>query len=129
MERSKDLILLDSNIVIYLCVPKLGEKIAAQLQDSRIHTCNIIIAEVLGYKAIEGVDAKYFEELFLTMKNHLLDDAITAKGIELRRSICIELPDSIIASTALVEDLTLWTHNTEDFEKVPNLRLFDPVAA
>ena len=121
MERSKDLILLDSNIVIYLCVPKLGEKIAAQLQDSRIHTCNIIIAEVLGYKAIEGVDAKYFEELFLTMKNHLLDDAITAKGIE--------LPDSIIASTALVEDLTLWTHNTEDFEKVPNLRLFDPVAA
>jgi len=123
------LILLDSNILIYLRDPALGEKIAAQLQDSRIHTCNIIIAEVLGYKAIEDVDAKYFEELFSTMKNHLLDDTITSKVIELRRTVTIELPDSIIAATALTEDLILWTHNTEDFEKIPSLRLFDPIVS
>jgi toxin FitB len=122
------LTLLDSNILIYLRDPELGEKIATQLQGERIHTCNIIIAEVLGYQAIEDGDGQYFEALFSTMKNHLLDDRITTKVIELRRTFNIELPDSIIAATALAENLTLWTHNTKDFEEIPNLRLFDPVA-
>ena len=121
------MILLDSNIIIYLRDPKLGERIAAQLQDSRLHTCNIIIAEVLGYKDIDNTDARYFKDLFTTMKNHAFDDAITSKVIELRRAVSIELPDSIIAATALINDLTLLTHNTKDFEKIPNLRLFDPI--
>lgn len=123
------MILLDSNILIYLRNPKLGERIAEQLQDSRLHTCNIVIAEVLGYKDINNTDAQYFEDLFITMKNHAFDDVITSKVIELRRTVNIELPDSIIAATALINNLVLWTHNTEDFEKVPDLRLFDPVVS
>ncbi len=129
MERIKDLILLDSNIIIYLRDPVLGEKIVAQLQDSRLHTCNIVISEVLGYKYIDNKDAGYFEDLFVSMKNHSFDDAITTKVIEIRRMVNVELPDTIIAATALVNDLTLWTHNIEDFEKIPNLRLFDPVVS
>jgi tRNA(fMet)-specific endonuclease VapC len=31
----------------------------------------------------------------------------------------------MIASVALVHDLTLVTHNTSDFQNVPNLRLED----
>jgi predicted nucleic acid-binding protein len=127
--RSKDLILLDSNILIYLRDPKLSERIAVQLHDSRLHTCNIVIAEVLGYKDIDNRDARYFEDLFAAMKNHAFDDAIISKVIEIRRTVNIGLPDSIIAATALVNDLTLWTHNTEDFEKIPKLRLFDPVVS
>lgn len=123
------MILLDSNILIYLRSPKLGEKIAAQLHNSRLHTCNIVIAEVLGYKGINSTDAQYFEDLFATMKNQAFDDVVTNKVIEIRRTVNIELPDSIIAATALVNDLTLWTHNIEDFEKIPKLRLFDPVVA
>jgi predicted nucleic acid-binding protein len=129
VERSQALILLDSNILIYLRDPELGEKIAAQLHDARLHTCNIVIAEVLGYKDIDDTDARYFKDLFVTIKNHVFDDAVTNKVIEIRRTVNVELPDSIIAATALVNDLTLWTHNTEDFEKIPNLRLFDPVVA
>jgi len=33
--------------------------------------------------------------------------------------------DLMIASTALVHDLTLVTHNTQDFKNVPGLRLED----
>jgi predicted nucleic acid-binding protein len=120
------MILLDSNIIIYLRDPILGEKIANQLHGSRLHTCNIVIAEVLGYNAIEDVDAQYFEDLFATMKNHAFDDAITDKVIEIRRTVNIKLPDAIIAATALTNNLTLWTHN-DDFNDVPNLRLFDPI--
>jgi tRNA(fMet)-specific endonuclease VapC len=46
--------------------------------------------------------------------------------IELRRK-GIELPsvDMLIASVALIYDLTLVTHNTEDFRAIPTLRLDD----
>lgn len=122
------MILLDSNILIYLRDPSISGAIAAQLQDSRLHTCNIIVAEVLGYRDIDTTDARYFEDLFVTMKNHAFNDAVTTKVIELRKTLTIELPDALIAATALLNDLTLWTHNTANFEKVPKLRLFDPVA-
>lgn len=84
---------------------------------------------MLGYKDIDNTDAQYFEDLFATMKNHAFDDAITNKVIELRRTVNIELPDAIIAATALANDLILWTHNTEDFKKISDLSLFDPIEA
>jgi tRNA(fMet)-specific endonuclease VapC len=39
----------------------------------------------------------------------------------------IEVPsvDLLIASVALVQDLTLVTHNTADFQNIPGLRLDD----
>ena len=55
------------------------------------------------------------------MKNRLFDKAVTDKVIELRQTTAIKLPDAIIAATALVHDLTLWTHNTDDFKNVPKL--------
>lgn len=121
------MILLDSNILIYLRDPAFGEKIVNQLDGSRLHTCNVIIAEVLGFKEIEYMDAKYFENLFAVMKNHPFDEAATRKVIELRRSVNIELPDAIIAATALVNNLTVWTRNDDDFKKIPGLRLFNPL--
>jgi tRNA(fMet)-specific endonuclease VapC len=36
--------------------------------------------------------------------------------------------DLLIASVALVHDLTLVTHNTADFQNIPNLRLEDWLA-
>lgn len=122
------MILLDSNIVIYLRDPTFGEAIANQLYNSRLHTCNVIISEVLGDKGIEAADIKYFEDLFAAMRNHSFDDAVTKRVIELRKTTNIELPDAIVASTALENNLVLWTHNFEDFKNVQELQLFDPIA-
>jgi tRNA(fMet)-specific endonuclease VapC len=49
--------------------------------------------------------------------------------VELRR-VGIEVPtvDLMIASVALVHDLTMVTHNTADFRNVPALRLVDWLA-
>jgi predicted nucleic acid-binding protein len=123
------MILLDSNIVIYLRNPSWGEKILRQVEDERLATCNVVVAEVLGYKGLGKPDASYFEQLFETMKNCQFDDRVTKMVIELRRRHTIQLPDAIIAATALVNDLSLCTHNTEDFEKIPDLLLFDPLIA
>ena len=121
------MILLDSNIVIYLRDPNWGEKISSQIYDERLATCNVVISEVLGFKGLEKSDTDYFERFFATMKNFQFDDKVTKMVIELRRRHTIQLPDAIIAATALVNDLSLCTHNVEDFEKIPDLLLFDPL--
>ena len=122
------MILLDANVVMYLHGAQLDETVAEKLRNSTLGTCNIIVAEVLGYKSIDPEDARYFEDLFATMKNHIFDKEVTAKVIELRQTTSIKLPDAIIAATALVNGLVLWTHNIDDFKSVPKLQLFDPIS-
>ena len=58
-------------------------------------------------------------------------DAVCAErfGVEraslLRKGIVVGPVDVMIASVALVHDLTLVTHNTADFRNIPGLRLED----
>jgi len=42
-----------------------------------------------------------------------------------QKGIAVPVPDLMIASVALVYDLTLVTHNTADFRNIPALRLAD----
>ena len=54
-----------------------------------------------------------------------MTEPIIVRAIALRRSRRIKIPDAIIAATALEYDLTLITHNTSDFQGIPNLKLLD----
>jgi tRNA(fMet)-specific endonuclease VapC len=47
------------------------------------------------------------------------------RGQLLQQGISVSTVDLMIASVALVHDLTLVTHNTADFQSVPGLRLQD----
>jgi tRNA(fMet)-specific endonuclease VapC len=47
------------------------------------------------------------------------------RGQLLQRGIAVNTVDLMIASVALVHDLTLITHNTADFQHIPGLRLDD----
>ena|SRR5271157_2491613 len=47
------------------------------------------------------------------------------RGTLRRQGIAVSVPDLMIAAVALVHDLTLVTHNTADFQRIPDLRLVD----
>ena len=47
------------------------------------------------------------------------------QGDLLRHGITISVADVMIASAALVHNLTLVTHNTADYQRIPGLRLED----
>src|SRR6185295_16317308 len=47
------------------------------------------------------------------------------RGALLQKGIAVATADLMIASGAVVHDLTLITHNTADFQKIPGLRLED----
>jgi tRNA(fMet)-specific endonuclease VapC len=47
----------------------------------------------------------------------------------LRQGVSVSTPDLMIASVALVRDMTLVTHNTSDFRSIAGLRLADWLAS
>jgi tRNA(fMet)-specific endonuclease VapC len=48
-----------------------------------------------------------------------------SQGALLQQGIGVPVADLMIASVALVHNLTLVTHNTADFQNIPGLRLED----
>ena len=47
------------------------------------------------------------------------------RGQLLQQGISVSRVDLLIGSVALVHDLTMVTHNTDDFQNIPGLRLED----
>ncbi len=60
----------------------------------------------------------------------LINDDITIKTLELIQNYSLShrlaIPDGIIAATAIVNDLELFTYNVKDYKFIPGLRLFKP---
>jgi predicted nucleic acid-binding protein len=120
--------LVDSNVLI--------DYIAEHFNNNQLKTLDIIFdealkisvitkIEILGFKGIAEEEIKMMD--FISYADIInLDEAIIDKTIQLKKSIKIKTPDAIIASTALVNDLTLITNNTADFKRIPDLKTFNP---
>jgi tRNA(fMet)-specific endonuclease VapC len=100
----------------------------------RLHISNVVVGELYAWAHLRPDPT----ELLFQIDNDLLPDLILLdydracarefgrlRGILQRRGITIGRLDLMIASTALVHDLTLVTHNTQDFKNIPGLRLED----
>ena len=127
--------LLDTNV----CVAHLRGKNALVLQRFGLHPsadlvlCSVVIGE-LRYGAEGGTNPQ---------KEHAKVDAFAAQFVSLSfddsaaliygrirhdlqsRGLVIGANDLLIAAIALVHDLTLVTHNTNEFSRVPGLKLED----
>lgn len=55
-----------------------------------------------------------------------LVSSVTDKSIDIRRVYKTKLPDTIIAATALVNNLILVTRNISDFKNIDRLQLINP---
>ncbi len=80
---------------------------------------------ILGYplSSPKRQDAEEILQLFQELQ---IDDTVINQAIALRSSIRIKSIDALIASTALLHELTLVTRNTKDFEAIAGLSLVDP---
>ena len=80
----------------------------------------------MGY-SFKNKKEQIFIEHFCSASNIIhLENTIVEKGIELRKKYRIKLPDAIIAATALVNDITLVTRNSNDFKSIPDLQISNP---
>ncbi len=117
--------LMDANVVI----DYLGNKLPANgtgFIDKLMPVISISRIEILGWY---GVSSEQIAKLLPFLNNafiYSLDELVILKTILLRQQFKIKTPDAIIASTALVFDLTLLSHNNKDFKGIPGLTVIDP---
>lgn len=80
----------------------------------------------MGYHQITPHQIKNFTLCFDNLNILNIDDNVIEKAIEVRQSKALKLGDSIVAATALLNNLTLITRNEADFKNIPGLQVINP---
>jgi predicted nucleic acid-binding protein len=121
--------LLDTNTIIYFLkgnLPPSGMKAIGTIVDDRPSISVITKIELLGFNAPDARERDFNDQFVEASFTFNLTDAIINQTIELRKQYKIKIPDAIIAATAMDFNLTLITHNTDDFNKISDLQCTDP---
>lgn len=120
--------LVDTNVIIDFFkgnLPESSQLVLANLINNKIKISVISKIELLGFPNASKKEIALLNEFCEEAKIYQLDDAVISATIQLRQKHKIRLPDSIIAATALTNNLQLITHNLSDFKGIPNLILLD----
>lgn len=116
--------LLDSNIIIYYADKKYP-CLDAIFQEETLYASEITRLEVLGYHQI-GDLKPLFEQLFTSFLLIPISKIILDSAISLKQQKRMSLGDSIIAATALQNDLVIVTRNVDDFSWINGLAVYNP---
>lgn len=129
--------LLDTNILSTHLRRPAGLAHRFVQYSGRLYTSSVVLAELFVWaynrpdptRVLDAIDRLLFEDVSALDYDRDCANQFGRIRIQLRRS-GIEVPtaDLLIASVALVYDLTLVTHNTADFQRIPGLRLADWLA-
>jgi predicted nucleic acid-binding protein len=119
--------LIDSNIIIYSYSNEF-EHLRSILTDDSAHISEVSCIEVLGYHKLSIDEDHYFSTIFRFIPPLSLSQQVIDEAIKIRKIYNLKLGDALIAATALVHNLTLYTRNQNDFKNVVDLRCINPIA-
>lgn len=117
--------LIDSNIIIYSGANE-NSRLREYFYEDNSFFSSITKIEVLGYHNIQEDQVSYFTEVFKILNVLHVDSEVINKAVSLRQQRNMTLGDSIIAATALLNDLTLITRNVDDFSHITDLQIENP---
>ena len=118
--------LLDSNAIIYSIKPE-SDALRQLIAEHNPSVSAVSYVEVLGYHQLTVSDREDFIEFFKTAQIISVSQPVLDQAVALRQQRKISLGDSIIAATALLNDLTLVTANVSDFRWIDNIKLKNPL--
>lgn len=122
--------LWDTNTAIYFLqqqFPTNAEKFIDSILLTTDPTFSVISEiELLSWKTPTRKDLNALHRFLSEAAILDLSREIKLQTAEIRKSTNIKLPDAIIASTALVHNLTLLTRNVRDFTSLSNLQIINP---
>lgn len=118
-------ILIDTNIALYLLAG--SQPVADVLQGNRIYISFVSELELLGFRGVGNEQIKLIKKLLADCTIVDINAQIKEQTVALRKSHSIKLPDAIIASTAIVFKIPMFTAD-KGFKKVKGLQLalFEP---
>jgi tRNA(fMet)-specific endonuclease VapC len=124
------MILCDTNILIEFykgnstLIQELGKIGLAQLAIS------IVTQAELYYGALNKAELLRIQKHLNLLHNLPIDHQVSSQFIQLMAQYSLShklaIPDALIAATALVNDLEIYTLNIKDFRFIENLRLYQP---
>jgi len=117
--------LIDTNVIIDFSENKMPVEVqsfVASIIDGGVYLSVINKIELLGFSKVSNS----LLELVEVSEIMALTNEVIQETISIRKSKKIKLPDSIIAATAIVNDLCLLTRNVRDFDDVKGLAVMNP---
>ncbi len=121
--------LVDTNIAIYILKGVLPENVAAFLAPILNEGCLISVisrVELLGFAFPDSTDELKAKKFIEDSTLFPLSDDVADQAILIRKAHRIKLGDTLIAATAMVNDLILLTRNDADFKNINGLKLINP---
>ena len=121
--------LVDTNIAIYTLKGVLPENVALFLAPILNKGCLLSVIsriELLGFSFPESDDEVKAKKFIEDSSALPLTDAVADQAIAIRKLHKIKLGDTLIAATALVNDLVLITRNEADFKNIAGLMVINP---
>ena len=119
--------LIDSNLIIYAAQPehqKLREYVRAEAPAVSV----VSKVETLGYHKLDTDEQTFLEDFFGAATVLPVSQDVVEEAIRLRQKRRMSLGDALIAGTAVSHGLRVATHNTDDFNWIDGLEVFDPLA-
>jgi predicted nucleic acid-binding protein len=118
--------LIDTNIILGLFAGKIAISKLEILLKHNVSVSIVTYMETLGWQNITPKEIVDFNDFFSNTNIFQIDYSIVEKTIALKQKLKIKLPDAIIAATAIVNNLTLATRNVKDFNKINELKIWNP---
>lgn len=107
-------------------LPKKAFDFLNYFLDDECYLSIIVQMETLGFN-FKDKNEEVAMEIFIDNATILdLNELIVKRTIAIRKNKKIDLPDAIIAATAIVYNFTLITQNTKDFAKIDGLKTINP---
>lgn len=118
--------ILDSNLLIYSALPDYAY-LRPLLKSADSYASEVTRLEVLGFHRLDLPSQLYFESVFAALPLVAIDRATVDEAIRLRQQRKMSVGDAIVAATALLNQLEVYTRNVSDFDWIPGLTVVNPV--
>ena len=124
------MVLCDTNILIEI----YRRNVAIREELEKIGYENIAVSDVtraeLFYGAANKVELQMIRKDLLKIANLHINPAISEMAVELVERYCLshktDLEDALIAATAILHRIELYTLNIKDFVFIPGIKLYQP---
>lgn len=124
------MILLDTNILIEFYKDNREVRSALETQGASNLAISVITAGELYFGARDKREMRKIEKHLSLIEQIPLDVEITSLFLDLLRQYALShrlnIPDALIAATAILNNLPLYTLNVKDFQYIPGLYLYQP---
>lgn len=118
--------LIDTNSVIDYLDNKLPTKANEIFEGTTSKISVITRIELLSWSGATKAQTNILLNFIDESELYHLEESVILKTIEIRKKYKVKLPDAIIAATAIVNNFSIITRNTNDFDKIEQLEIINP---